>query len=606
MADVLQFSKPEEISPRTLRELQEFSLLDRLSQETVQSLGLQRYAERAFPLHSFSQEPEYFVGSIVAQILVDDPAQAPLFSTEIPLERLVLQNIGGVRLEEANERERLDYLRENGVIAMLPNQNVSISTIDFVLRDFIAMTFGNPPAYESEHPAADIMPIEAYRKPEGEEETGNSDDAFIIQRKVTLRTRDFGTPSRSLERALKKLKQDIPDKSLYKRKKPATNHHIGATSSPNTLKHKSYGVNLVREFEHELAEMTPEELEEFEKELDEGGKTSKQILAEAPKQLTYTQTLEVMTALKYSIDPGFPNYGMQKLLKRYGGLRTMGGSAGTLKKKDFIEAYRQVLETFYPITGQEVASYLMYRAAKSRFDMHGRNIGKMLSELYIGCRPIEFNGVEYFDPRRVQEVCEIPLPDLDEMRILPAALALNLVREYEESYGVRRMPYVSRELVDRLPKYTLVPEQDITDRLGAVTGKKPAYLQPKKSGELITREDLEAGVIAMLKHGYHVEEMQCADTETPIGRFYRERDEQYRPKERTGRRPEIVSETDKTYGSIEDIDFLGDDEKEEEQSPGGFAPLHSVSEALDSTFDREIVPDKELVAPKEVLFELEK
>ncbi len=348
MADVLQFTPSEEISPLTIRELQGLNLLDRLSQGTIESLGLQKYAADAFPLHSFSEEPHYYVGSIVAQIGADNPVQGSLFSNEIPLESLVLENIGGVRLEEAKVRERLEYLKKAGRIVMLPNQKVSVWSIDVVLTDLIASTFGNPQVYE-ETSTAKVTPIGEYRREEEEEtetdeferdyEKDDNDtdaeheqprteqialeqeveihDRVIILRKVTLRTRDFGTPSRSLERAIKKLEQDIPDKSLYKRKKAVINYKIGAESSAQTQKYQKYGVNLVNEFEHELAAMSPEELEEFEKELNEGTKTSKQILAEAPNQLTASQTVAVMNELKYAIDPGFPNYGMQKLFGEF-------------------------------------------------------------------------------------------------------------------------------------------------------------------------------------------------------------------------------------------------------------------------------------------------
>ncbi len=108
MATVLPFLKPGsgELPPHLRKELQALPLLETISTETVIALGLQRYAERAFPLYSFSHEPHYFVGSIVAQLIAEDPAKAEHFATEISLDDLVLPKIGGVKLEETNVRER--------------------------------------------------------------------------------------------------------------------------------------------------------------------------------------------------------------------------------------------------------------------------------------------------------------------------------------------------------------------------------------------------------------------------------------------------------------------------------------------------------------------
>ncbi|MDO8642498.1 MAG: sigma factor-like helix-turn-helix DNA-binding protein [Candidatus Woesearchaeota archaeon] len=166
MATVLPFLKQgsSELPPHLRKELQALPLLDTMSTETVIALGLQRYADRAFPLYSFSQEPYYFVGSIVAQMIAEDPSKAEHFATEIPLDDLVLQKIGGVKLEETNVRERLHYLKEKGEIEVR-NEHVSVSSLDFILERFITTAFDRTP-YETP-PEAEIvrLPVKKLKKP---------------------------------------------------------------------------------------------------------------------------------------------------------------------------------------------------------------------------------------------------------------------------------------------------------------------------------------------------------------------------------------------------------------------------------------------------------
>ncbi len=339
--------------------------------------------------------------------------------------------------------------------------------------------------------------------------------------------------------ALQKLEGDVPDdmpyiaQAMYKnRQRGGVYESVGSQSAQPgaSTKLKAGDQDLATQLQAEMESMTGAELAK----ITAWQKTSGEIFACLPEQLTGEDAHAAVSSLKYAVDLGFTIEKMKKALRDIGDFSFPARYLGhrTRSKKTFIAAYKKVVSTFYPLKTEDVAHLVLYRAAKARLSVTEDDFAEFLTE----ARPVEFMGELYFQPKQVKTLLNHHLQDLDTGEYLHFNQALRLIREYEQEHGVTGWPYASRELVDKLPKYQLKEDGE------------------KGAGHFVKREELEQGVLAMLKHVYKVPEFQDDVTITPFDAQYRTR-ELVEEETETDNEPAVIVEP----GEMSDIiTFFGE------------------------------------------------
>ncbi|MBS3111982.1 hypothetical protein J4459_01850 [Candidatus Woesearchaeota archaeon] len=500
MAKVLKFRKKR---INSLSKIRERGLLETISAFELLELGIGEVIYNIFPLSSFSKETRYFIGSVISALdtfKIND-FDSSMFSRDIHLDDLVnLDSIDGMKLNKETVQRRLNYLETKGIIT-IRNRTIDVNELDIVLKDLLGATSGNLVEYDSK-----IVPIRRYYS-----EEDNFSDMLKSKFKIKLKRREFRI-TKEIYAALKKLEMEVPDIEPYLNKmvlnfRKGSNGRISEKRRIDEITHfgKGKNPNLGPEPNYQ----TSDDDSSF---LEVNKKSSKEIIDYANENLTLLEIGSLIGDLNSLIgeDIGICRVKMQKAIKEIGGFNFY---PKTNKKDDFVEAYRNVISTFYPINIYDLYKLLHYRACKSFFSLDYNRI----SELILMCKPIEFMEELFFSQERVKKILDDELPDLDEIEFLPLGYALSLIREYEEIYNVKRINYIAMGLVERLPKYSVVETE---------TEKS---IVSDKTGALIKKEEFEDGVRAVMKHVYHVPEFRYNDTNTSIGLTYWELDPCYKP-----------------------------------------------------------------------------
>ena len=133
-------------SQAAIAKLRERGLLDEISQQEIERLGLEHVVKDAFSLKRFSGS-SYFVASVVHQLITRYPELASEYETGIHQEALYQINLGGVRLNAESTKKRLVYLQRNGVVKV-NNKHIPVKDIDLILTDLLLSHCGQPPYYK--------------------------------------------------------------------------------------------------------------------------------------------------------------------------------------------------------------------------------------------------------------------------------------------------------------------------------------------------------------------------------------------------------------------------------------------------------------------------
>ncbi len=260
------------------------------------------------------------------------------------------------------------------------------------------------------------------------------------------------------------------------------------------------GGRPIKELREELQTMDDKEVMELELHRELSG----DVFASYGEFIDVEEILELTRRLKYAVDTGLSAQQMKKGLKEAG--LPMPDNTSAIPKLQYKQVYESIIRKMYTLDVSDVVDLAWDRAIRSRIGLNEEMIDDIVSE----CRPVEFDGRLYFKGTRVMETLDVVLPDIDEMRYIPLGDAFRLIREAEGLYHVKPVPWITRELLDMLPRFSL-------------NGKA-------SGGKFVAREDLNKGIVAMLKHRYHVPEVQRADTTTFLGGTYIVLDERYDPR----------------------------------------------------------------------------
>ena len=500
MAKVLKFRKKR---INSLSKIMERGLLETISAFELLELGIGEVIYNIFPLSSFSKEPRYFIGSVISALdtFKINGFDSSMFSRDIHLDDLVdLDSIDGMKLNQETVQRRLNYLGTKGIIN-IRNRTIDVSELDIVLKDLSDVTSGNLVEYESK-----IVPIRGSYS-----EEDNFNELLKSRDKIKLKRREIKV-TKEIYAALKKLEIEVPDIEPY-----TTKMALNSRNRSNDRIVEKRWINEINTFgKGKNPNLGPEpdyqtsDDDSFLFEVNK--KSSKEIIEHANENLTLLEIGSLIGDLNSLIgeDIGICRVKMRKAIKEIGRFNSYPKNN---KKSDFVEAYRNVISTFYPINIPDLYNLLHYRACKSFFSLDYNRI----SELILMCKPIEFMDELFFSQKRVKKILDDELPDLDEIEFLPLGYALSLIREYEEIYNVKRINYIAMGLVERLPKYSVV---EIENEKSIVSDK---------TGALIKKEEFEDGVMAVMKHVYHVPEFRYNNTSSSIGLTYWELDPCYKP-----------------------------------------------------------------------------
>ncbi len=461
--------------------------LETVTEETLKEQGLLPYVEGAFALREPGKPTAYYAASVMAALTRFSPGLGKQLKS-IPIDSLKIPKLGFVPIPPGLLQERIHYLGEREVLSVTDGK-IRPDQFDFLLEDVAAAALGIPRTYQHWNGTEEVLDA-SY--PEL--------ILFYSTEQVTLRKRQFlqGDRIRTIQ---KKVEGELDVSTFYNERRiqrRATIEEAGKPKNPHAQTDKTLSTSdpsLDKQLQERMGEMDDDIVDDIEEERELSG----EIFDNYGHLIDSSEYTQITRRLKYAVDTGISGLAMRKALKE-----VMGFVAPTDKivvpKAKLVEAYEGLIQKMYVLTISDVVDLVHHKAQRSRV----RFTESLIEDAVVSCRPVEFMGALYFSGQYVEEVLEDMLPDLDELAYMPLGDALTLIQEAEGLYHVSPQPWMSRELLELLPKYSL-------QRGGMV---------PSKEGKFVSHDELDQGIIAMLKHRYHHPTVQRAETSEFLGGKY--------------------------------------------------------------------------------------